>query len=153
VLPETDLCLVFRVLTFNCALPLQHVSETMRPLPVEPIAGAISPVAGIAIIRGCPVPVVDVAWLIAGQRSQPSRFVTIDIAARRVALAVDTVVGVRTIHTEALNELPPLLQNAPADVIAGMGTLDAELLVVLRAARLVPEPVWDALEAVRTSMC
>ena len=151
-MPETNLCLVFRVLTFHCALPLEHVSETMRPLPVEPIAGVISPVSGVAIIRGGPVPVVDVARLIAGRRSQPSRFVTVDVAARRVALAVDTVVGVRTIHTEALNELPPLLQDAPADVIAGIGTLDAELLVVLRCARLVPEPIWDALEAGRTSM-
>ena len=60
-MPETNLCLVFRVLTFHCALPLEHVSETMRPLPVEPIAGVISPVAGVAIIRGGPVPVVDVA--------------------------------------------------------------------------------------------
>lgn len=139
-MPNAELCLVCRVLTRLCALPLEHVSETMRPLPVEAIAGVPVPVRGVAIIRGAPVPVVDLACLLAGTESHPNRFVTVNVGARRVALAVDAVVGVRTIPSEALSELPPLL-DGDSDVIAEMGTLDARLLVVLRSARLIPDSV------------
>lgn len=93
------------------------------------------------------MPVVDVAWVLAGKESHPTRFVTVNVGPRRVALAVDAVIGVRTIPTEALNELPPLLRDVNTDVIAAIGTLDAQLLVVLRSARLIPEPVWSALAA------
>lgn len=146
-MPNGDLSLVCRVLTRLCALPLEHVSETMRPLPVEPVAGVPAPVAGVAIIRGAPVPVIDVACVLAGRASHPTRFVTVNVGARRVALAVDKVIGVRTIPTEALNELPPLLRDASTDGVAAIGTLDTQLLVVLRSARLIPEPVWSALAA------
>lgn len=145
--PRADLCLVCRVLTRLCALPLEHVSETMRPLPVDPVAGVPAPVRGVAIIRGAPVPVVDLACVLAGTESHPTRFVTVHVGARRVALAVDTVIGVRAIPAEALYELPLLLKEANTDAIAAMGTLDAQLLVVLRSARLIPEPVWSALAA------
>jgi purine-binding chemotaxis protein CheW len=90
---------------------------------------------------------VDVAWLLTGRESHPTRFVTVDAGDRRVALAVDTVIGVRTIPTETLDELPPLLRDANTDVISTIGMLDAQLLVVLRSARLIPEPVWTALTA------
>ena len=139
--------LICRVLNRLCALPLQHVIETMRPLPVEPLAGVPRPVTGVAIIRGAPVPVVDLAWVLAAEESHPGRFVTVDADGRRVALAVDAVVGVRAIPDGALHDLPPLLRGASVDAIATIGTLDAKLLVVLHSGRLVPEAVWTALES------
>jgi purine-binding chemotaxis protein CheW len=117
----------------------------MRPLPVEVIAGSPRPVLGFAIIRGRPMPVVDLGWALAAEPSRPSRFVTIDVAGRHVALAVDAVVGVRAIPNDALDDLPPLLAEADASVVAAVGTLDEQLLVVLRSARLVPDEVWRQL--------
>ena len=139
--------LICRVLNRLCALPLQHVGETMRPLPVEPLAGVTRPIIGVAIIRGAAVPVVDLAWVLAAEESSPTRFVTVNADGRRVALAVDAVVGVREIPTGALHDLPPLLRDASVDAIATIGTLDATLLVVLHSGRLVPEAVWTALES------
>jgi len=92
------------------------------------------------------MPVVDVARLLADAESHPTRFVTVNVGARRVAVAVDAVVGVRTIPSEALGELPPLL-DGNHDAIAAIGTLDAQLLVVLRSARLIPDSVWSTLAA------
>jgi purine-binding chemotaxis protein CheW len=146
-LADGDLSLICRVLDRICALPLPHVIETMRPLPVQPIAGAPASVKGVAIIRGAPVPVVDLAWVLAGTESQSTRFVTIDADGRRVALAVDSVIGPRMIPRGALHDLPPLLRDANADAIAAIGSLDSDLLVVLGSGRLVPEAVWSALEA------
>jgi purine-binding chemotaxis protein CheW len=138
--------LLFRVRARLCALPLAHVVETMRPLPVEAMAGASSCVRGLAIIRGAPVPVIDVAVLLreeavrpeAAVREQPSaRFVSMRVGERAIALAVDGVIGVRTLASASLRDLPPLLRDAEVDVVGAIGTLDAELLFVLRTARLV----------------
>jgi len=142
-----DLCLLVRAGGQLCAMPLEHVDETMRPQPVHAVAGAPHFVCGIAVIRGKPVPVVDVASALGQRDSQSTRFVTIKTADRRVALAVDDVLGVRTIDAKSISELPPLLSHASAEVVSAIATLDSELLMVIRSARLVSEMAWPAIEA------
>jgi purine-binding chemotaxis protein CheW len=136
-MPDGKPCLLCRVRTWVCALPIDTVVETMRPLPIEPLASAPRFVRGVSIIRGEPVPVVDGGMLLSDSPlSSPRRLVTLEVSGRRVALAVDEVLGVRTV---AASSTPPLLQHAHEDVVAAIETLDAELLVVLRTARLLPE--------------
>ncbi len=132
-----------------CAFPLQHVAETMRPLPIEPIAGAPGFVCGVSVIRGLPMPVVDLKALLENSDNSPSygRFVTLKYDARRVVIGVDSVVGLRNLDSAQLAELPPLLRDVTADLIESFGTLDAQLLLVLHAARIVPDEVWSSLAA------
>lgn len=146
-----ELCLLIRSGGQLCAMPLAHVDETMRPQPIHAVAGAPHFVRGIAVIRGAPVPVVDVAPLLGHEKSQSTRFVTLRIADRRVAFAVDDVIGVRTIDANSISKLPPLFTATSADVISAIGTLDVELLMVIRSARLVPEAVWAAIEIPRAT--
>jgi purine-binding chemotaxis protein CheW len=136
---DAGLLLICRVQTRLCGLPLEHVLEIMRPLPTEPVAGAAHFVRGLAVIRGAPVPVVDTARLLGAEGAQADRFVTVNAGERRVALAVDSVLGVRAVPAGSLRELPPLLHEACADVVAAIGLLDAELLLVLHSARLLPD--------------
>ena len=146
------LSLLFRVRGRLCALPLAHVVETMRPLPIQAMAGAPPAVRGLAIIRGAPVPVVEVAELLAGEglevRATPSdaaaRFVTVRAAERVIALAVDSVAGTKHLPPDSLRTLPPLLHDGETSVVGSIGTLDAELLLVLRSARLVPVDLNEA---------
>lgn len=136
-----------------CALPLDAVVETMRPLPVAPVAGAPVFVSGIAIVRGVGLPVVNTAALLGSPESAPGRFVTVRVdEARHVAFAVEAVVGVRRLAPESFSALPPLLAGAGAELVSAIGTLDSELLVVLNRARVVPDEVWSALaqESVRS---
>jgi len=131
-----------------CALPLAHVLETMRPLPCEPLLGTAAFVDGVAIIRGAPVPVVDLARLVGSSSDEPrGRLVVVKVGARRVALAVERVLGVRALETAQLTELPPLLGGASADVVRALGLLDARLLVVLETSKLLPEVAWSSPEA------
>jgi purine-binding chemotaxis protein CheW len=63
----------------------------------------------------------------------------------QIALTVDAVLGVHRIADVSLRNLPPLLQDADNNVVSAIGTADAELLLVLNAARLVPDGLWSAL--------
>lgn len=134
--------LVFRTKELFCALPLASVAEIMRPLRVKALEGMPPFVKGISTIRGAPVPVVDTGSLLDGGESFPKRLIALKIADRRVALAVDEVLGVRALPAETMQDLPQLLQEAGGDVVEAIGAFDAELLLVLRGARIVPDSVW-----------
>lgn len=123
----------------TCALPLEAVIETMRPLPIEAMKGAPPAVLGMAIVRGAPVPVVDGRRLFGASGHAALRWVTVRAGPRVVALAVDDVIGVRTIDRAALAELPPLVRDAADGAVQAIGAADAELMLLLETARLVPD--------------
>jgi purine-binding chemotaxis protein CheW len=134
------LILRFRAGGRSCALPADLVVETMRPRPLTPVAGTPSSVRGVAVIRGETVPVVSVAGVLGIEPGPATRFVTVRTGDRHVALEVDEVLGLSTVADADLRSLPPLLAGAGAGVVAALGSLDAELLVVLDAAALAPGP-------------
>jgi purine-binding chemotaxis protein CheW len=132
--------LIARVGPLTCAIPIEHVIETMRPLPVEPIGTGAAYVLGVAIIRGAPTLAVSLAKLLEVVGEAPTRFIVVRSGDRRVAFAVDAVVEVRDIA--ATDRLPPLIR---ADAIRAIAAADRELVVVLEAARAIAPEVWSAL--------
>ena len=140
------LSLVCRVRGKLCALPLRHVTETMRPLSIEVVAGAPHFVLGLAVIRGAPVPVVDAARLL-GEADAPSgRWVALNADSRPVALAVGSVLGVWPLPVGARHALPPLLKDAGRDLISELGLLDEALLRVLQGGHLLSDDDWARLD-------
>jgi purine-binding chemotaxis protein CheW len=127
------------------ALAVRHVRETMRPLPIEPLAAMPPFLLGLAIVRGSPAPVIDAGRLL-GLIGAPAaaRFVSLRLGDRTAALAVDEVLDVCPLPREVA-AVPPLLREAAADLVSTIGALDTELLLVLEAARLVPESIWSAV--------
>lgn len=126
------------------ALPLTAVVEVMRPLPIQPVPNASPIVLGVALIRGIPMAVLDMPGLLGGTWNADGRFVTVRAGSRQVALAVDQVLEVRTLPPETFCELPPLLRDIGNEAVGALGTLDAELLFVLKDACLIPElPAFD----------
>lgn len=122
------------------ALPIASVIETMRPLPLEPLAEGPPFVRGLSLIRGEAVPVVDMQALLEGTTAPaPGRLVLVRAGERRVALAVDRVIGLRSLEEAALAALPPLLAEARGEHVGWVGRLDRQLLMVLEAGRLAPE--------------
>jgi purine-binding chemotaxis protein CheW len=138
--------LLVRVPSAVCALPLSEVIETMRPLPISPLTEVPDFVRGVALIRGIPTPVIELGAMFNDDQSPPAgRFVTIRNSGRTIALAVQSVIGVAELDPSGATPLPPLLKNARTDVIEAIARLDAELLVVLQTASLVPDSVWKSL--------
>jgi purine-binding chemotaxis protein CheW len=131
--------LVTRVGAVVCAVPIEYTVETMRPLPIEPIDGAPAFVRGLSIVRGAPIPVVDAARLLGVTGVEANRFVVLRVGERSVALLVDAVIAVRAIAADRLTALPPLLRGSSHDTVRAVGTLDAELVVVLDAVRVLPD--------------
>jgi purine-binding chemotaxis protein CheW len=72
--------------------------------------------------------------------------VSLKLGERTAALAVDAVLDVRSVSAEILANIPPLLREAGASVVSMVGALDTRLLLVLDAARLVPDSVWSAIQ-------
>lgn len=126
-----------------CAVPIAYTVEVMRPLPVEQLAGAPSFVLGLAIIRGRATPVMNLAALLAEGAAAPitssARFVTLRVGSRGIALHVEAVLAIRTLEPAQLAALPLLWQGANAPAVKALAMLDRELLLVLEAARLLPE--------------
>jgi purine-binding chemotaxis protein CheW len=139
--------LVYRAGAQLCAVPLDCVVEVMRALPVKPVSGGPPYVCGVCIIRGEPVAVVDTGVLVGNRPTAFERLITVRTGSGTVALAAEAVLGICAIGAEKLSQLPPLLRGAAAETIAAIGTLDAELLFVLRTALIVPEGLFDRLLA------
>ena len=139
--------LLCRQTGWRVALPVNQVIETMRPLPLEPVSGMPSFVLGLAIVRGAPVPAVDVGILLGRDRQTARRWVTVRAGERSVALAVESVEGVRDLPESSFDAVPPLLRAASENVVAAIGTLDVQLLVALEGTRLFTDEQWLALAA------
>ena len=147
----SDVVLIVRTGNRRCAFRASHVIEIMRPLPMEPFANAPGFVLGLALIRGVPVPVIDLAGLLGGGKSESagaggiSRFVSLRADKRCVALAVDEVIDLRTLEASRLEDLPPLLADG-SGALDAIGVLDSQLLLLLGTARMIPEESWSVLE-------
>jgi purine-binding chemotaxis protein CheW len=137
--------LLVRAATHTCALNLAHVIEIMRPLPIEPVAGAPETVRGLSVIRGAGVPVVPLAALFDSNAGAASRFVVLRCGEKRVALAVDAVLGIRELDPSVRQAMPPLLRDAAAGAVESIGALDSELFFVLKTAAIVPDELLDSL--------
>ena len=143
---ERGRAVLCRVGERRCALPIEQVVETLRPLPIDEVRGAPSFVLGVTLLRGAPVPVVDAARLLGVVASgAPTRFVAVRVGERRVVLAVDEVLGIGEVPAALRAELPPLVASIDAAAIAALASADGELLHVLEAARLVPDGAWSAI--------
>ncbi|WP_432825045.1 chemotaxis protein CheW [Dactylosporangium sp. CA-092794] len=119
--------LIFGVGRVLCALPLANVVETVRPLPVQPVASGGGALLGVAVIRGAAVPVVDTARLLGDPAARPTRFVTTATGHGTVAFATGDVVGVRAVAPDPVGRSP-----AAGSLVVGVGVLDGRPLLFLR---------------------
>lgn len=138
-------CLVFRASRLLCALHLDEVVETMRPLAVQPLAGTPPFVRGITIMRGVPAPVIDVAAALAGTEAPVHRFVAVRTDRGPIAFATGEVLGIRPVtDVDTERQHSSLLGVTPTRLVAAVATLDTEPLFLLQSMRLVPDEVWAA---------
>lgn len=139
-----DSVLLVGVSELTCAIPLASVSETMRALPCSALAGVPSYVRGASIIRGAPLPVVDLSVLLGRAALEaPGRYVVLR-GSSPVALAVSDVLGVRPLSSLSLADVPKLLRDVGKQHVGSLAALDSELVPVLAEAIVLPDEVQRA---------
>ena len=111
------------------------------------MTGAPAGVKGLAVVRGEPIPVIELGALFDGGSTECTRFVSIVAGSRRISLAVDSVLGVREVDVASIQDLPPLFAHGGNHAVATIGMVDAELLMVLKSARLVTGDLDSAVGA------
>jgi purine-binding chemotaxis protein CheW len=120
----------------------------MRTLPIQPVPVAPPFILGLSVIRGEPVPVVDLGRLLGfPEEPRTDRLVLLRVGDRRAALAVEAVIKIVSDSALDRRALPPLLRGAGEQTVAAVSALDHEFLTILEAAHLVPEEVWSSLAA------
>jgi purine-binding chemotaxis protein CheW len=135
-----------RARSWLCALRIEDAIEIMRPLPVQPVMGAPAFVHGLAIVRGTPLPVLDLAAILGAEISDcAGRFLALRAGTKAVVLAVEEVLGVSHLDLSSLQDAPPLLHEALPEHVQKLGMLDGQALAVLEAGRLMPHALWQAL--------
>jgi purine-binding chemotaxis protein CheW len=147
--------LIVRIPGALCAFPLSAVVETMRVLPIKALADLPEFVAGAAVIRGVPTPVVDLAVLLGTESAESGprrprregRLVTLRTGERVLAMLVESVVGISALDEYRVQPLAPLLRSARPQVVQALGHLDSELLVLLDHASVLPEAAWKAVRS------
>ncbi len=140
------LALIVETRAGRCALPLGPVLETLRPRPTEEVPGTPPSLVGLSVVRGAPVPVVDLGILLgAGPGGGSGRWVRLQVEQRVVVLAVSGVIGVRALDPERFQALPPLLARAGDERVEGLAAADGAFVRVLRMARLIPEAIWNGI--------
>jgi purine-binding chemotaxis protein CheW len=140
--------LVTKVGDWLCAIPIAEVAETMRPLSTAPVPGMPLFLTGLAIIRGSPVPVVDLNGLLSlNDKRLIGRYVLIAVEKRKIALAVESVLGLRRLDDSVMHGLPPLMKEPGEQLVADIGVKDERLFLVLRAVRLIPDDIWQTLDS------
>jgi purine-binding chemotaxis protein CheW len=145
--PAGDGALAFRAGPLLCALRLDEVIETMRPLSIHSLAGTPAFVSGVCIMRGVPAPVIDVARLLGGVPAEVSRFIAVRTERGPMAFATGLIHGVRPVSAESASRHEALLGDARARLVAAVGTIDAEPVLLVQSMRLVPDEVWIATGA------
>jgi purine-binding chemotaxis protein CheW len=144
---RTKRFLVCRASRSLCALPLEAVVETFRPLPVEAVSGVPAVVAGVAVVRGEPLAVVALGRLLGESEVRAGRFVVMRTGGKKVVLAVADVVGLRMLSPGTAADLPGLIAGASREAVAALATLDGELLLMLEAARIASDDVLEVVAA------
>lgn len=143
--------LVFRAGPLFCALPLGEVVETMRPLQTRPLAGAPPYVRGLTVLRGTPAPVIDLPRLLTGVPAPVDRYVSVRAGNGRIACATGPVIGVREVGRPPDGpDTPfagvPAFTGVPAALIAAVGTIGTEPLLLLNSVAVLPDQVWAATD-------
>ena len=118
---------LFRLGERTFATPLTDVREIVRLVGLEPLPGTKPPLAGVLVLRGTPLPVLDVRDN-AGAGEEGGDVLVLDVEGDSVGVAVDAVLAV--LHPDELPEGDPPARTLPTYVVGVRRHLGAPVMLV-----------------------
>jgi purine-binding chemotaxis protein CheW len=140
--------LLFEVSNQRFALPMCDVLEVVRAVAIRSLPAAPPITLGIIDIRGEIVPVLDVRVRF-GLPHKPlalsDQFLVARAGPRRVALHVDTAIGLASLGVLAVEDA----ENLPSSLahVAGVATTDEGLVLIHDLRAFLTQPEAQALDA------
>jgi purine-binding chemotaxis protein CheW len=129
------------------AIDAGAVREIARMVHVAPLSGAPEPVEGVVVVRGEPVPVLDLRarlGLPPRTRRESDYLIVAAAGGRTVALRVDDVEDVAELPDAAVRGAAGMLSAAPT--VAGVARLDDGLLLVHDVDRFLSRSEAEVLD-------
>jgi chemotaxis signal transduction protein len=117
---------MFRLGPRSFATSLDDVLEIVRLQGLEPIPGAVPPLAGVLELRGVPLPVMDVRA--AGSSAEEGDVLVMLLDGDPIGVAVDSVDAV--LHPDQLGDAQPPAKVLPSYVIGVCPSATGPVLLV-----------------------
>lgn len=135
---ELQQFLAFRIGRELYGFPIDAVHEIIPPARVTPVPNAPPEITGIMSLRGIVLPVLDIS-LFLGQRpgaeSPDTRIIVINPKEELLGVRVDKVLHTLSIQTQEI-ESPPATVQDDRGLIAGVHSMEDQLLILLRPEQL-----------------
>jgi purine-binding chemotaxis protein CheW len=134
---------LFRLGSRRFAAALDDVREIVRLHGLEPLPGATDPLAGMIVLRGEPLPMVDIRASDRVANEERGDVLVVVPDGEPVGIAVDTVIAV--LHPDELPPGPAAAKALPAYVVGvGQGSAGPVLIVDLYRLLDSTAPGWNA---------
>lgn len=135
---ETRMALTFSLDGETFAIPVEHVSEIIDPLPVTRAPNADPFAPGLINVRGAIAPFVDLRHRLGmkpAEVGQTSRVLVLDLTVAgeptKVATLADDVDDITETSVADLEAVPELGVRWPTDLIRGVARKDGALIILL----------------------
>jgi purine-binding chemotaxis protein CheW len=130
---------VFRLLAEECALPIDAVSEILRPQRLTRMPRTPHWVLGVMNLRGRVFPVVDLKRRL-GMLDAPAdartRIMVVEMGGEQMGLLVDEVREVFRAEEAGIEETPALAEASTRDYLQGVVTQGERMILLLDLKRL-----------------
>jgi two-component system, chemotaxis family, sensor kinase CheA len=146
---ETQL-VTFMLDSEEYGLKIDQVKDIILVPSITRVVEAPPAVMGIANVRGCLVPVIDMRrrfCLAAQEKTKKSRVILVEHQQQAVGLYVDQVTGVIQVHNNTMEAPPAAVQGKSDAVIQGLCKLDSRMILLPRLeAVMKKELLGDLLQ-------
>lgn len=135
---ETSMALTFSLEGETFAIPVEHVSEIIDPLPVTRAPNADPFAPGLINVRGAIAPFIDLRHRLGmkpAEAGSTSRVLVLDLIvageATKVAMLADDVDDITETALADLEAVPELGVRWPTDVIRGVVKKNGAIVILL----------------------
>lgn len=129
---------------------IQNVQEIRSYESPTRVANAPHFIKGVINLRGVIVPVADLRLRFQSETARYSVLtvvIILNVQGRTVGLVVDAVSEVVALPRDEIKSMPPMSADSGASCMAGIGTANGRMLMLVDIERLIADMEMDGLQA------
>ncbi len=139
---------VFDLSGEDYGIDIGSVRSIIRMQEITKVPGTPDFVEGVTNLRGSIIPVVDLRkrfGLIAGDQTNESRVVVVDISGQDIGMMVDAVTEVMRIPVSSIEPPSSVITTTDSDYLLGIAKLEDRLVILLDLEKVLSDEVKGML--------